>query len=143
MVAQECTPTPRPQRSRTCSAPRPHSVRSVSAQFPQHFRNVRSLSAVITQYCRCSALCPHCSPRLSAVFPHHSRSLGRIVSEGFVLGAVKVILALFCACVDWYGTCDKMASELPESAYSDWSIGTRVTERVGDSANVITFEGTF
>ena len=25
--------------------------------------------------------------------------------------------------------CDKMASELPESAYSDWTIGTRVMER--------------
>ena len=52
MVAQECTPTPRPQRSRTCSAPWPHYVRSLSALFPQcpqSFRSVRSLSAAIPQ----------------------------------------------------------------------------------------------
>ena len=43
----------------------------------------------------------------------------------------------------WNAKCDKMASELPDSAYSDWTIGTRVTERVGDNANVIMFEVTF
>ena len=39
--------------------------------------------------------------------------------------------------------CDKMAAELPESAYSDWTIGTRVVECVGHNANVNTFEVRF
>ena len=43
----------------------------------------------------------------------------------------------------WNAKYDKMAAELPESAYSNWTIGTWVMECVGRRANVITFEGTF
>ena len=85
MVAQECTPTSRPQRDRPCSALCPQCFRSLSALFPQHLRSVTALKL---------------SPRtVPAVFPQSFRSLFapfpqpfRIVSA--VLGSFLQVLAI-------------------------------------------------
>jgi len=54
MVAQECTPTSRPQRVRSASAVFPQRVRSASAVFPQRVRNA---SAVFPQRVSCILRC--------------------------------------------------------------------------------------
>ena len=91
---------------------------------------------------------PKISGRLQT-FPH-IKSLGtRLVSEYRSLTLLFLVpcnteeeaAPLWCSV--WNAKCDKMAPELPESAYSDWTIGTRVMKRVSDNANVITFDGTF
>ena len=67
MVAQECTPTSRPQRDRPCSALCPQCFRSLSALFPQHLRSVTALSLV-------PALFPRSFRTVPAAFPHCFRS---------------------------------------------------------------------
>ena len=98
-MAQECTPTPRPQRSRM------HLFRALAPLCPQ---SLRTVSAAIPQYCRCSALCQHRSRGLSAVFPHYSRglpavfpprscSLGRIVPTILVFSARQCHVIIYLA----------------------------------------------
>ena len=87
MVAQECTPTSRPQRDRPCSALCPHYFRSlsaISATFPRVLlprsspHCFRSLSAVLRDR-PCSALCPQCVRNVSAVFPLYFRNISAVL----------------------------------------------------------------
>ena len=93
MVAQECTPTPHPQRDRICSAFYPyydrttpvvflHPLSAASPQchglsplFPQHLRN---LSAPFPQHLRSVTVFPLHLRNLSALFPHCFRYISAV-----------------------------------------------------------------